>query len=177
MEIGEARVTLTFELATEEDAAALAALHGAVAAELTRQFGQGHWSSSATEAGVARSIRTSRVLIARDDEGVAGTLQLATKKPWAIDVTYFPPAKKALYLLSMAVRPSAQRSGVGTRMIAEARLLTQAFPADAIRLDAYDAPAGAGAFYAKCGFTEVGRATYRNVPLIYYNLALTDRAG
>ena len=48
----------------------------------------------------------------------------------------------------------------------------KAWPADAIRLDAYDAPAGAGDFYAKCGFREVGRATYRGVPLVYFELLL-----
>ena len=40
--------------------------------------------------------------------------------------------------------------------------------ADAIRLDAYDAEAGAGEFYVKCGFREVGRVAYRGVPLTYY---------
>ena len=44
--------------------------------------------------------------------------------------------------------------------------------ADAIRLDAYDAPAGAGGFYVKCGFHEVGRVIYRDNPLIYYELLL-----
>ena len=43
---------------------------------------------------------------------------------------------------------------------------------DAIRLDAFDAKAGAGGFYAKCGYTEVGRTSYRNAPLIYYQLLL-----
>jgi hypothetical protein len=46
------------------------------------------------------------------------------------------------------------------------------WPADAIRLDAYDAPAGAGGFYATCGYTEVGRVRYRGTPLIYYELLL-----
>jgi hypothetical protein len=45
--------------------------------------------------------------------------------------------------------------------------------ADAVRLDAYDAPAGAGGFYEKCGFLEVGRVIYRETPLIYYELLLT----
>jgi hypothetical protein len=44
------------------------------------------------------------------------------------------------------------------------------WPSDAIRLGAYDADAGAGAFYEKCGFQEVGRATYRTVPLIYFEM-------
>jgi hypothetical protein len=44
------------------------------------------------------------------------------------------------------------------------------WPADAIRLDAFDAEAGAGGFYSKCGFREVGRVSYRNVPLIYFEM-------
>jgi hypothetical protein len=45
--------------------------------------------------------------------------------------------------------------------------------ADAIRLDAYDGAVGAGAFYAKYGFKEVGRVVYRGTPLIYFELLLT----
>jgi hypothetical protein len=40
--------------------------------------------------------------------------------------------------------------------------------ADTLRLDAYDSPAGAGPFYEKCAFREVGRVRYREVPLVYY---------
>jgi GNAT superfamily N-acetyltransferase len=65
-----------------------------------------------------------------------------------------------------------QRRGVGRRLLAEAIKHTRALPADAIRLDAFDAEAGAGPFYAKCGFREVGRVTYRKAPLIYFELVL-----
>jgi GNAT superfamily N-acetyltransferase len=44
------------------------------------------------------------------------------------------------------------------------------WPADSIRLDSYQGDAGAGAFYAKCGFREVGRVVYRFTPLIYYEM-------
>ncbi len=54
----------------------------------------------------------------------------------------------------------------------EVTRIARAWPADAIRLDAYDADAGAGIFYAKCGCTEVGRVSYRGTPLIYYELLL-----
>ena len=101
-----------------------------------------------------------------------GTLQLPTKKPWAIDVSYFTPVKKALYLTNMAVIPSLQRQGIGRRLMEEAVKQARSWPADAIRLDAFDAEAGAGAFYAKCGFREVGRVTYRKAPLVYYELVL-----
>ncbi len=46
----------------------------------------------------------------------------------------------------------------------------RAWPADAIRLDAFDSPAGAGAFYAKCGFREVVHVAYRKDPLIYFEM-------
>lgn len=54
----------------------------------------------------------------------------------------------------------------------EAAVQAKAWPADAIRLDAFDAAAGAGPFYAKCGFREVARVTYRKDPLIYFELTL-----
>jgi hypothetical protein len=41
-----------------------------------------------------------------------------------------------------------------------------------IRLDAYDGPAGAGGFYAKRGFREVGRVVYRGTPLVYFERIL-----
>ena len=156
------------ELAAGDDAPALAALHGAVAEHLTRTFGRGHWSTSAGEQAVRRAILSSRVIVARGADGILGTLTLATKKPWAIDAKFFEPVKRPLYLLDMAVSPAAQRHGVGRRLIDEACLVAKVLPADAIRLDAYDAPAGAGEFYRKCGFREVGRAEYRRVPLIYF---------
>jgi GNAT superfamily N-acetyltransferase len=163
---------LAFSIAAETAAPALAALHTAVAADLTLRYGQGFWSSVSTERGVLSSMRHSRVLIAKKGKKIVGTLRLATKKPWAIDVSYFTPVKKALYLTSMAVIPEMQRHGIGRLLLAEAVQQARAWPADAIRLDAFDANAGAGEFYAKCGFREVGRVIYRKNPLIYYELVL-----
>jgi len=70
------------------------------------------------------------------------------------------------------VHPQLQHSGIGRRLLAEAIELAKAWPADAIRLDAYDADAGAGGFYAKCGYEERGRVEYRGTPLVYYELVL-----
>jgi len=41
-----------------------------------------------------------------------------------------------------------------------------------LRLDAYDAEAGAGAFYPRCGFEERGHASYRGTPLVYFQQRL-----
>lgn len=40
------------------------------------------------------------------------------------------------------------------------------------RLDAYDADAGAGSFYAKCGYQERERVIYRGTPLVYFELLI-----
>jgi len=166
---------LVFASATDSDAAVLAALHSAVSEDLTRRFGHGYWASAQTEAGVLRGLRKpkfSRVLIARLNDRIIGTLHLATKKPWAIDITYFTAAKKPLYLTNMAVHPDVQRKGVGRLLMKEAEAIARAWTADAIRLDAYDTRAGAEGFYAKCGLREVGRVIYRRVPLVYFELVL-----
>jgi len=113
-------------------------------------------------------MRTGTVIVGRVRGQVVATFRLATKKPWAIDTKYFAPCARPIYLLNMAVAPAWQRRGVGTRCLDEARARARDWPGDAIRLDAYDAPAGAGEFYRKCGFRETGRVTYRKVPLIYF---------
>lgn len=164
--------SLSITLASAGDAAALAALRTSVADHLTRRFGQGHWSAAVTERGELRSIQTSRILVARDAGAIVATLRLATKKPWAIDKSHFTNVSRPLYLTDMAVAPSHQRQGVGRLLLVEACEVARAWPSDAIRLDAYDSPAGAGAFYAKCGYREVGRVTYRGVPLIYFEVLL-----
>jgi GNAT superfamily N-acetyltransferase len=165
-------MSLSIRDATATDAPALQGMRTAVSDDLTQRYGRGHWSLVGTERGVLRDIQTSRVLVGWNGDELAGTLRLATKKPWAIDTKYFTNVLRPLYLLDMAVDPGRQRQGIGRRLVEEAKTVARAWPADAIRLDAYAAPAGAGGFYAKCGFREVGRATYRGVPLIYFELVL-----
>jgi GNAT superfamily N-acetyltransferase len=166
---------LVFAAAINSDVPALAALHSAVAEELTRHFGRGHWSSAPTERSVLRELRRpkfSRIMVARSKGRIVGTLRLATKKPWAIDTAYFTEARRPLYLTGMAVHPDLQRKGVGRLLLKEAEAVGRAWPSDAIRLDAFDAAAGAGPFYAKCGFREVARVTYRQNPLVYFESLL-----
>jgi GNAT superfamily N-acetyltransferase len=162
----------SFQLGTVDDAAKLAALHTTVAEHLTSLRGAGPWSAKTSEKGVLHAMRTSHVFVARQSREIVGTLRLATKKPWAIDTSYFSKCRTPLYLLAMAVLPTKQRQGLGRKCLTEVERIARAWPADAIRLDAYDADAGAGSFYARCGYTEVGRAIYRDTPLIYYELLL-----
>lgn len=147
---------LSFTIATAADAPLLAAMHSEVAEDLTRRHGRGPWSSLTSEKGVLLGMRHSLVVVARKGRNIAGTFRLQTKKPWAIDVSYFAPVNKALYLTSMAVVPAIQRQGIGRVVLEEAIKRARGWPADAIRLDAFDAKAGAGAFYAKCGSARSG---------------------
>ena len=157
---------------TPDDAPALAALHTAVAEALTRLHGRGVWSTKTSEKGVLYAMRTSRVYVAREGAEIVATLRLATKKPWAIDTRCFSACSRPLYLLAMAVTPQRQRQGLGRSCLEDAMQIARKWPADALRLDAFDAEAGAGEFYARCGWSEVGRTSYRNTPLIYYELRL-----
>jgi GNAT superfamily N-acetyltransferase len=182
------RLNLSFGIAKTSDAPAIAALHIAVADQLTGIHGHGPWSGHPNARGVLLGITppvagvrrkvTSLVLIAfkpRSRGRIIGTLRLATKKPWAIDVKYFTPVERALYLTGMAVEPRMQRQGVGRQMLEEALNMAEAWPSQSIRLDAHDTSAdgaGAGGFYARCGFREVGRAIYRGTPLVYFEMLL-----
>ncbi len=166
-------MTAIFSTATADEASEIAALRGAAAEDLTKRFGRGHWSSIPSERGVLYSMRYAKLLLARSSAGeLLGVLRLATKKPWAIDPAYFTPCRKALYLTDMAVAPEAQGRGLGRALLWQAHALAKSWPADSVRLDAYDAPAGAGGFYAKCGLEERGRVVYRNTALIYFEWRL-----
>ena len=81
---------LTFADATVEDAPAIAKMRTAVGEDLTAKHGRGLWSSAVTERGVLMGLHAhSHVLVARSGGILLGSLRLATKKPWAIDPTYF----------------------------------------------------------------------------------------
>lgn len=154
--------------ATPADAAELALVRNAAADDLTLKFGTGHWTNSVSEKGVLSNIRHARVYLARRRSRIIVTLSMQTKKPWAIDTKYFTPCTRPVYLTNMAVAPGFQRRGFGRSSLEAAIAVARLWPADAIRLDAYDADAGAGDFYLRCGFREVGKRVYRTTPLRYF---------
>lgn len=165
---------LTFDRACPEDAGDIAAIRRAAAEQLTATFGKGPWSWGVSIDGVKRSLRTPLVLVARARHTVVATFRLQSRKPWAIDGSRFSPVARPLYLVDMAVDPELQRQGVGRACLAEATRRARAWPAQAIRLDAYDAPAGAGRFYERCGYRDVGGAPFRGTALRYFELMLSD---
>jgi hypothetical protein len=166
---------LRFRDATIKDVPMIAGLHNAAAGALTARFGPGPWSTLATERSVELGLRHARRRLGTLDKKVVTVLRLAKKKPWAIDVAYFTPVKRPLYLTGMTVSVAHQGSGLGRLALDDAREVASAWPADAIRLDAYDAIGGGGSFYARCGFCERGRVSYKGDPLIYYELLLDGK--
>ena len=165
-------MVIKLQIAGATDAADIAWLQAAADEQLTGTYGPGPWSRGTSEKGVLFAMRNATVYIARRQGQALATLTLGTRKPWAIDTNYFSAVKRPLYLTSMAVAPDFQRHGIGRRCVEAALAQARHWPADAIRLDAYDADAGAGGFYGKCGFREVGRATYRGVALVYFEKLL-----
>jgi len=168
-------VDLTFSDATEADGEAVAALRAGAASSLTARFGPGPWSPPARVAALRLGTVPGRscVRVGRRDGTVVSALRLQTKKPWAIDVMRFSSAVRPLYLTDMVVDPAHQRLGLGRAALDDAVRMAMAWPADAIRLDAWDAAAGAGLFYERCGYAERGRVVYRGTPLIYYEKVLS----
>ena len=164
---------LKLQPAEVEDAEAIAALRNAVSDDLARPHGHGFWFGRCTARGIRSAMRKGNLYVARRGGRIVATLNLLTKKPWAIKRKYFTPVARPLYLVSMVVAPELQGQGLGRICLAEAVKIARRAKADAIRLDAYDHPAaGAGPFYAKCGCRETGRVRHRGVPLIYFEYLL-----
>jgi GNAT superfamily N-acetyltransferase len=164
---------LRFAPADPADAGAIAALLADAARALTERHGDGPWTRSPSERGVLAVMRRAEVWCAFRGRTLAGTWALARRKPWAIDLRYFSPEPRApRYLTDMAVSPAMQGQGIGRRCVERALVVARAAGADVVRLDAYDGAGGAGGFYAACGFREVGRANYREVPHVYFERLL-----
>ncbi|WP_291156872.1 GNAT family N-acetyltransferase [Gemmatimonas sp. UBA7669] len=161
-------MSLRFRDATLEDVPQIAALQNAAAGALVAQFGDGPWGGPFSERGVALALRHARLRVGVEAKRIVCCLRLAQKKPWAIDVAHFTPATRALYLTNMAVAVAHQRKGVGRHALDDAKTIVREWPAQSIRLDAWDAPAGAGGFYEACGFISRGAVVYRGTPLRYY---------
>jgi hypothetical protein len=103
---------LRLQPTTSADASTLADLHASVAEHLTSLHGIGPWSMKSSEMGVLFAMRTSKAFVARQRTDVMATLRLATKKPCAIDTSYFAPCRKPPYLVAIDKEWRPGRPGV-----------------------------------------------------------------
>jgi ribosomal protein S18 acetylase RimI-like enzyme len=163
----------SISLATRRDVPALAALHASIAREMTRKFGKGGWSEFPTAAGVKRQLGASRVLVARCEAQIVGTVRLARAQPALFDAAAFTPVGNAFYALGLAVAPASRQRGIGRALMESAKEVTRAAPMDALWLDVYDHAAGAGSFYEKCGFRKVGKVSHQSTVVIGYEWLTT----
>jgi GNAT superfamily N-acetyltransferase len=163
---------VTLRPATADDAVDLARMREAVNQKLRADFGEGFWAGKATERAALCDIRLCQVFVARYRGRIVASLALQWKKPWAIDRSFLTPGRKSLFLTRMGVDPEHQRKGLGRQCLDQAQILARQQNAASVCLDACDCPAGAGPFYAKCGFRELGRTVYKSVPLIYFETLL-----
>jgi GNAT superfamily N-acetyltransferase len=167
---------VTLGQATAADAASVAAVRLAAAKELTRRYGIGNWSFALeSEDSVRAELASATVLIARDEAAILGTLKLATKNPYLSEIPGFTPVDRPIYLTAMNVLPRAQGRGIGRRLLEAAREVARELRGQAIRLDSYDAPSGAGGFYRRCGFRETSRMNYNGTPLIFFETLLAEQ--
>ena len=142
---------------------------------MSQRFGEGHWSACPTKAEVIRQMRASHVLLARQGAEIVGTVRLVRALPWAFDSSSFTPVSKPLYVLGLAVAPQCRGQGIGRQLMDAAKDTAASWNAQALWLDAYEHAAGAGPFYLKCGFRQVGRTESREVPLIYFEWLVATR--
>ena len=161
---------IKLHLAGIADVPGLVSLRTAVNEQLAAQFPGRYRAIGVTQKGIRFAMARASLFVARYRGQPIAALTLSTRKPWAIDTAYFSPSATPLYLTDMAVEPHRQRKGLGRQCLAQAVEIAKQWPATSLRLDAYDADFGAGDFYCKCGFREVGRAAYRQTPLIYFEI-------
>ncbi len=139
------------------------------AEDLTIRHGVGHWSHVTTLRTLRRRALEKQVLAVDRNGSLIGTFTVSAKKIGFYRNSWFAnPDDPALYLTDMAIHPNKQRMGVGRWCMAEIDNMARRDGLLAVRLDAYDAPAGAGAFYEKCGYRRVHHGSVNGTPLMYY---------
>ena len=163
---------LAFRVARREDAAAVHAIRVAAADELTHRHGDGRWARVTPERILRKHIASKNVHVAECGEALA-TYALKRRRIGFYDPAWFAhPGDDAIYLTDMAVRPDIQRRGVGRAVMAAIDEFARSLGCGAVRFDAYDAAAGAGRFYEKCGYTCVHRGSVNGVGLEYFEKVL-----
>jgi GNAT superfamily N-acetyltransferase len=160
-------------LAQSGDIRAIRAVLAAAAHDLSTRFGEGHWSGVRSIETLRKYLDEGVLYVVENDERIIGTLRLTDQKIGFYRADWFTnPDDKAGYLLDMAIDPTRQRRGVGQLAMATCEDIARVAGLQAIRLDAYTGPAGAGEFYRRCGYRLMHQGAFHGVGLEYYEKLL-----
>jgi GNAT superfamily N-acetyltransferase len=160
-------------LAQTSDVGRIRAIIAAAASELTARFGDGHWSRVRAFETLEKYGERGTLYVIEATGVAIGTLRLTDRKiPFYRGEWFADPKAAAGYLLDMAIEPSRQRQGHGRRAMMAIEHIARSLGMKAVRLDAYDGPAGAGAFYEKCGYRQIHRGKFNGIALEYFEKSL-----
>lgn len=164
---------LCHRLAEPADARRVREVRAVAADDLTARFGRGHWSGASSLATLRKHARARQLHVVELEGEIVATFTLSPRKIAFYSKSWFAdPDASALYLTNMAVRPDVQRRGIGRWIMGRIENLARADGCGAVRFDAYDADAGAGEFYRKCGYHCVHRGSIGGTALEYYEKTL-----
>lgn len=164
---------IALRMTKRADADVVRAIRLAAADHLTALHGRGHWSEVFTIATIRKHVVDKPVYLVEQARAPIATFELQTLNPnWYNKRWFANPGDPAHYLFNMAVLPASQRQGIGSSIMAEIEQMTVQDNRSALRFDAYDAAAGAGTFYEKCGYRKVHSGPFNGVALIYFEKVL-----
>lgn len=166
---------LACRVATFVDARTIESIRRAAAADLTARFGVGAWSSVTSLRRIQQLAGRGQIYLVEEARVPVATFLLADRRPPFCRLDWFADRKApACYMRHFAVHPERQGRGVGRLVLAEIERLARARGAEALRFDAYRGEAGAGPFYAKCGYAHVHSGSVEGVALDFYEKRLVD---
>ena len=164
---------LSHRMGERSDARSVRRVRQLAADDLTTRFGRGHWTGVSSLPTLRKHARAKQLHVVELDGEIVATFTLSPRKISFYRKDWFAnPDGTALYLTNMAVRPDVQRRGVGRWIMSRIEDLAQESGCGAVRFDAYDANAGAGEFYRKCGYTCVHGSSVGETALEYYEKTL-----
>lgn len=122
---------------------------------------------------IRKHVADKAIWVGEQSGEIVATLRLTDSKIGFYRSAWFgDPDSIARYLMHMAVSPDHQGCGCGTALLRAVEEVALKQGVECIRLDSYDAPAGAGTFYAKAGYTNVHSGEVNGVPLLYWEKLL-----
>jgi len=164
---------LLTRVARRDDTQPLRAVRIAASDKLTKRYGSGHWSLVTGVSTIQKHIQARTVWVGELSGKLVATLRFTESKVGFYRSSWFSdPEACAGYLMHMAVSPDKQKRGYGTALLREVEAAAINRGLEYMRLDSYDAPAGAGPFYVKAGYNLVHSREINGVPLQYWEKSL-----